>query len=154
MATSELIYRSNTRHESRVIAKFHYTDTGPTRTRHGHGHGLFCGETPLGPCGSVRVCVHVRVRVVEVSYNSPWRRFWKGMESLVRRICETGGVQAGCKRVTELRMLWSGESTEKDEVSGAVRGKTGIVRLVRVISVGTAFAARSVLQQRRPHFAI
>jgi len=43
---------------------------------------------------------------------------------------------------------------KKDEVSGAVRGKTGIVRLVRVISVGTAFAARSVLQQRRPHFAI
>ena len=28
-----------------LIAKFHYTDTdtGPTLTRHGHGHGLFCG---------------------------------------------------------------------------------------------------------------
>jgi len=35
---------------------------------HGHGHGLFCGETPLGPCGSVRV--RVRVRVVEFSYNA------------------------------------------------------------------------------------
>ena len=39
-----------------LIAKFHYTDTD-----------FFCGETPLGPCGSVRV--HVRVRVVEFSYN-------------------------------------------------------------------------------------
>ena len=75
----------------RVIAKFHYTDTdtdptrtGPdqtksahivgyelnstTRTRHGPDrtrtdpHGLFCGETPLGPCGSGRA------RVVEFSY--------------------------------------------------------------------------------------
>ena len=41
------------------IAKFHYTglDTGPTgpdRTRT-DPHGLFCSETPLGPCGSVRV---------------------------------------------------------------------------------------------------
>ena len=35
-----------------VIAKFHYTDpTGPDRTRT-DPHGLFCGETPLGPCGS------------------------------------------------------------------------------------------------------
>ena len=50
--------------QCRLIAKFHYT--GPTRARHGHGHGLFCGETPLGPCGSVRV--RVRVRVVEFSY--------------------------------------------------------------------------------------
>ena len=39
-----------------------------TRTRHGPDrthtdpHGLFCGETPLGPCGSGRV------RVVEFSY--------------------------------------------------------------------------------------
>ena len=49
----------------RVIAKFYYTDTGPTRVRHGHGHGLFCGETPLGPCGSVRV--RVRVGPVSVS---------------------------------------------------------------------------------------
>jgi len=54
-----------------LIAKFHYTDTdtGPTRARHGHRHGLFCGETPLGPCGSVRV--RVRVRVVEFSYYRP-----------------------------------------------------------------------------------
>ena len=72
-----------------VKAKFHYTDTdtdptGPgsptksvhvveyelnstTRTRHGPDrtrtdpHGLFCGETPLGPCWSGRV------RVVEFS---------------------------------------------------------------------------------------
>ena len=72
-----------------VKAKFHYTD--PTRTRHGpdptrtksvhvvgyelnsttrtrHGPArtrtdFFCGETPLGPCGSGRV------RVVEFSYN-------------------------------------------------------------------------------------
>ena len=35
-----------------VIAKFHYTDpTGPDRTHTGP-HGLVCGETPLGPCGS------------------------------------------------------------------------------------------------------
>ena len=40
-------------------AKFHYTD--PTRTRP-DPHGLFCGETPLGPCR-----VRVRVRVVEFS---------------------------------------------------------------------------------------
>ena len=38
-----------------VLAKFHYTDTDTD---------FFCGETPLGPCGSVRV----RVRVVEFSY--------------------------------------------------------------------------------------
>ena len=44
-----------------VKAKFHYTD--PTRTRHRPDrtrtdpHGLFCGETPLGPCGSGRVSV-------------------------------------------------------------------------------------------------
>ena len=44
----------------RVIAKFQYTDTDPTRTR----TDFFCGETPLGPCGSGRV------RVVEFSYNS------------------------------------------------------------------------------------
>ena len=43
-----------------VIAKFHYTD--PTRTRT-DTHGLFCGETPLGPCESGRV------RVVEFSFN-------------------------------------------------------------------------------------
>jgi len=43
-----------------LIAKFHYTD--PTRTRP-DPHGLFCGEIPLGPCGSGRV------RVVEFSYN-------------------------------------------------------------------------------------
>jgi len=45
-----------------VKAKFHYTDptrTGPARTR----TDFFCGETPLGPCGSGRV------RVVEFSYN-------------------------------------------------------------------------------------
>jgi len=43
----------------RVIAKFHYTDpTGPARTR----TDFFCGETPLGPCGSGRV------RVVEFSF--------------------------------------------------------------------------------------
>jgi len=51
-----------------VKAKFHYTD--PTRTRHGPDtdpHGLFCGETPLGPCGSPTKSV--RVRVVEFSYN-------------------------------------------------------------------------------------
>ena len=52
----------------RVIAKFHYTDptrtgpdtdpTGPERTR----TDFFCGETPLGPCGSGRV------RVVEFSF--------------------------------------------------------------------------------------
>ena len=47
----------------RVIAKFQYTDTDPTQTRP-DPHGLFCGETPLGPCGSGRV------RVVEFSYNS------------------------------------------------------------------------------------
>ena len=47
-------------HTCRVKAKFHYTD--PTRTRP-DPHGLFCGETPLGPCGSGRV------RVVEFSYN-------------------------------------------------------------------------------------
>ena len=107
----------------RLIAKFHYTD--PTRIRHGPDptrtksahivgdelnsttrtrtrtdpHGLFCGETPLGPCGSptksgrVRVVefssysttcadfvrvrsvsgpcrVRVRVRVVEFSFNT------------------------------------------------------------------------------------
>jgi len=46
------------------IAKFHYT--GPTRTRHGPDrtrpdpHGLFCGETPLGPCGSPTKSVRVR----------------------------------------------------------------------------------------------
>jgi len=39
-----------------VIAKFYYTD--PTRTR----TDFFCGETPLGPCGSGRV------RVVEFSF--------------------------------------------------------------------------------------
>ena len=40
-------------------AKFHYTDpTGPARTR----TDFFCGETPLGPCGSGRV------RVVEFSF--------------------------------------------------------------------------------------
>ena len=59
-------------------AKFHYTD--PTRTR----TDFFCGETPLGPCGSGRVRVleftrqrartlsvssPCRVRVVEFSYN-------------------------------------------------------------------------------------
>ena len=47
-----------------VKAKFHYTD--PTRTRHGPDRtrtDFFCGETPLGPCGSGRV------RVVEFSYN-------------------------------------------------------------------------------------
>ena len=38
----------------RVIAKFHYTDpTGPART-------FFCGETPLGPCGSPTKSVRVR----------------------------------------------------------------------------------------------
>ena len=45
----------------RVIAKFHYTDTdptGPERTR----TDFFCGETPLGPCGSGRV------RVAEFSF--------------------------------------------------------------------------------------
>jgi len=47
---------------NRLIAKFHYTD--PTRTPP-DPHGLFCGETPLGPCGSGRV------RVVEFSYNWP-----------------------------------------------------------------------------------
>ena len=47
-----------------VIAKFHYTDTDTVPTRARHGHGLFCGETPFGPCGSVRV----RVRVVEFSF--------------------------------------------------------------------------------------
>ena len=69
--------------QSSVKAKFHYTDptrtksahivgdelnsTTRTRTRHGPDrirtdpHGLFCGETPLGPCGSGRV------RVVEFS---------------------------------------------------------------------------------------
>jgi len=51
-----------------VKAKFHYMDptwtgpdtdpTGPARTR----TDFFCGETPLGPCGSGRV------RVVEFSY--------------------------------------------------------------------------------------
>ena len=67
----------------RIIAKFHYTDTdtdptrtGPDHTKSAHivgdelnsttrtrpdRHGLFCGETPLGPCGSGRV------RVVEFS---------------------------------------------------------------------------------------
>ena len=44
---------------SSVIAKFHYTDpTGPARTR----TDFFCGETPLGPCGSGRA------RVVEFSF--------------------------------------------------------------------------------------
>jgi len=43
-------------------AKFHYTDTDtyPTRTRHGPDRtrtDFFCGETPLGPCGSGRVRV-------------------------------------------------------------------------------------------------
>ena len=42
----------------RVRARFHIT--GPTRAR----QGLFCGETPLGRCESVRV----RVRLVEFSY--------------------------------------------------------------------------------------
>jgi len=45
-----------------ILAKFHYTD--PTRTRHGPDRprtDFFCGETPLGPCGSGRV------RVVEFS---------------------------------------------------------------------------------------
>jgi len=65
-----------------IIAKFHYTD--PTRTRHGPDptrtksahivgdelnsttrtrpdpHGLFCGETPLGPCGSPTKSARVR----------------------------------------------------------------------------------------------
>ena len=40
-----------------IIAKFHYTD--PTRTRP-DPHGLFCGETPLGPCGSPTKSVLVR----------------------------------------------------------------------------------------------
>ena len=44
------------RRTASVIAKFHYTD--PTRTR----PDFFCGETPLGPCGSSRV------RVVEFSF--------------------------------------------------------------------------------------
>ena len=53
----------------RVLAKFHYTDTDTD---------FFCGETPLGPCGSVSPqkspcpcpcpCrARVRVRVVEFS---------------------------------------------------------------------------------------
>ena len=54
-------------------AKFHYMDTDLTRTKSVHVVGyelnsttrtrtdFFCGETPLGPCGSGRV------RVVEFS---------------------------------------------------------------------------------------
>ena len=96
---SEQHRRSEASHQT-VIAKFHYTSptgpdrTGPdqkksahvvgyelnstTRARHGSDrtrtdpHGLFCGETPLGPCGSPTKCVRVRsdpcrARVVEFS---------------------------------------------------------------------------------------
>ena len=47
----------------RLIAKFHYTDTDTDP--HGPARTFFCGETPLGPCGSPTKSV--RVRVVEFS---------------------------------------------------------------------------------------
>ena len=77
-----------------VIAKFHYTD--PTRARHGHGlgHGLFCGETPLGLCGSVRV--RVRVRVVEFSYNNDAQQNDK--RATYRRVKYTQGRISVCGR--------------------------------------------------------
>ena len=90
-------HRGVTPRRCRLKAKFHYTDPtrtrhGPdptrtksahivgdelnstTRTRHGPDgtrtdpHGFFCGETPLGPCGSPTKSV--RVRVVEFSYKA------------------------------------------------------------------------------------
>ena len=61
-----------------VIAKFHYTDpTGPARTLSATRtdlHGLFCGETPLGPCGSPTKSVRVRSGPCGSPTKSVWVR--------------------------------------------------------------------------------
>ena len=110
-------------------------DTGPTRTksahvvgyelnsttraRHGHGHGLFCGETPLCPCESVRV--RVRVRVVEFSYNSiHYAKLYPQNGDRVAAIDSVTSFRRTCIIVNE-RLLESSTVQRRHAVEGAPR---------------------------------
>ena len=126
-----------------VRAKFHYTD--PTRTRP-DPHGLFCGETPLGPCGSPTKSV--RVRVVEFSSNRSFRVAQRKLKVDGRSVGATTARRVGETRAGVVGGPSTSASVVRATTSVGVRRTSGTLRRT-TRATGDAESPRRRRRRRR-----